>query len=274
MQNIIALYGRTCTLKTEVAQEISRISGFKVVDRGEWATTQAKYLKIPTAAGLPESFHRELDAETLRMTKRDEELMIFESAFMDAVLRSVPNVFLVRLASDDKVREARWARRKEDGGGRTRQLGESIAARDKEDVELRTKLYGSPQSDAVPVLDIDTSSRTAPDVALQIWEAFEAKSGIQVVTAKPVMDKAAARGILPGTTTGRVKRYNAKQTPFGGYITDDRSGKDIYVHKSALAGGDFTDLQPGQHVEFDIVSDSFGGFKAIKVRAASTDAAS
>src|SRR5689334_162872 len=270
MKNIIAIYGKTCTLKTEVAQEISRISGFKVVDRGEWATTQAKYLKIPTAAGLPETFHRELDAETLRMTKRDEELMIFESAFMDAVLRSVPNVFLVHLRAADNVREARWTRRKEDGGGRTRQLGESVAARDKEDADLRTKLYGAATSGAKPVLDIDTSTRTAADVALQIWEAFEAESGIQVVTAKPAMDKSAARGILPGATSGRVKRYNAKQMPFGGYITDDRSGQDIYVHKSALAGGDFTELEPGQHVAFDIVADSFGGFKAIKVRAAAS----
>jgi cold shock CspA family protein len=82
------------------------------------------------------------------------------------------------------------------------------------------------------------------------------------------MDKGASRGILPGATTGRVKRYNAKQTPFGGYITDDRSGQDIYVHKSALTGSDFADLEPGQIVAFDIVADSFGGFKATKVRAA------
>jgi cold shock CspA family protein/cytidylate kinase len=267
MQNIIALYGKTCTLKTEVAQEISRITGFKVTNRGEWATTRAKATKTPTAAGLPEAFHRELDAETLRMTERDEELMIFESAFMDAVLKSVGNVFLVHLSANDAVRDARWKRRKEDGGGRTRQLGESVAERDREDDASRLKLYGSVTSGVVPALDIDTSVRTASDVALQIWETFEAKSGIQVVTAKPAMDKAAARGILPGATTGRVRKYNAKQTPFGGYITDDRSGQDIYVHKSALSGVDFTELQQGQQVAFDIVADSFGSFKAVKVRA-------
>src|SRR6185295_17342523 len=97
MENIIAIYGHTCTLKTEVAQELSRITGFKVTNRGEWATTQAKVTKTPTAAGLPETFHRELDAETRRMTERPEALMIFESAFMDAALEGIPNVFLVRL---------------------------------------------------------------------------------------------------------------------------------------------------------------------------------
>ena len=116
-------------------------------------------------------------------------------------------------------------------------------------------------------MDLDTSTRSAVEVALEIWEAFEAESGIQVVTNKPAMDKGAARGISPGATTGTVKRYNAKQTPFGGYITDERSGQDIYVHKSSLSD-DLTELEAGQKVAFDIVADSFGGFKAIKVRAA------
>jgi cold shock CspA family protein/cytidylate kinase len=265
MDNIIAIYGKTCSLKSEVAEEISRITGFKVTNRGEKATTRAKYTRVPTAAALPESFHRELDDETRRMAEWDEELMIFESSFMDAILGGRKNVFLVHLKADDEVRNSRWNTRKEEGGGRTRQLGESVAARDREDAELRRKLYGSSDSSAKPVLDLDTTSRTALEVALQIWETFEAKSGIQVVTNKPAMDKAAARGIFPGPATGTVKRYNAKQTPFGGYITDDRSHQDIYVHKSAAT--EAGELEPGQKVAFEIVADSFGGFKATKVKA-------
>jgi len=267
MENIIAVYGKTCSLKTEVAQELSRITGFKLTNRGEFATTQAKLTKTLTAAGLPETFHRELDDETRRMAERDEELMIFESAFMDAVLRDKSNAFFVHLHANDAVRSTRWAHRKETGGGRTRQLGESVVERDREDAELRAKLYGSSTPMVRSALDIDTSERTALEVALQIWEAFEKESGIQVVTAKPAMDRGASRGISPGPTTGRVKKYNAKQTPFGGYITDDRSGQDIYVHKSALAESGFSELQPGQQVAFDIASDSFGSFKAVKVRA-------
>ena len=267
MENIIAIYGKTCALKTEVAQELSRMSGCKLTNRGEWATSQAKVTKTPTAAGLPESFHRALDAETLRMTERDEKLMIFESAFMDAVLRQKTNAFFVHLHAEAAVRSARWLRRKETGGGRTRQLGESVAERDREDAELRAKLYGSAQPMVTPHLDIDTSARAPLDVALQIWEAFEKESGIQVITDKPAMDKGASRGISPGPSTGRVKKYNAKQTPFGGYITDDRSGQDIYVHKSALTESGFAELAQGQRVAFDIVADSFGTFKAVKVRA-------
>jgi CspA family cold shock protein len=268
MENIIALYGQTCTLKTDVAQELSRITGFKLANRGEWATTQAKVTRTATAGALPESFHRELDAGTLRMAERDEKLMIFESALMDAVLTGKSNVFLVHLKARDEVRDARWKRRQEDGGGRTRQLGDSVAGRDREDNALRARLYGSASSAAAPVLDLDTSDRTAIAVALEIWEAFEAKSGIKVITDKPAMDKGAARGISPGATTGVVRKYNPKQTPFGGYITDERSGQDIYVHKSALAGSGFAELAQGQRVAFDIVADSFGSFKAVKVRAA------
>ena len=265
MDNIIAIYGRTCSLKTDVAHELSHITGFKLANRGEAATTEAKYTRVPTAFQLPEEFHRALDAETRRMATRDEKLMIFESAFMDEVLAGEPNVYLVHLRADDAVRSQRWTKRKEEAGGRTRQLGEGVAARDRDDAQLRKRLYGSETSRAKPVLDIDTSGREAMQVALEIWEAFEATSGIQVVTAKPAMDKGAARGISPGAAAGTVSRYNAVQPPFGGYITDERSGKDIYVHKSALGEG-LTDLQAGQRVAFEIVADSFGGFKAVKVR--------
>lgn len=267
MDNIIAIYGGTCSLKTEVAQEISSMTGFKLTNRGEKATTQAKYTGTATAAGLPESFHRELDAETLRMAAWPEKLMIFESAFMDAVLRDRPNVFLVRLHADDAVRETRWRHRKEEGGGRTRQLGESVATRDREDDELRRRLYGGP-SVAKPALDIDTSSRDAVDVAREIWETFQAGAGIEVVTNKPAMQRGSARGVAPGPTTGAITRYNAKKAPFGGYIRDDRSGSEIYVHKSALAESGLGEPGAGTRVAFEIVADSFGGFKAQKVRPA------
>ena len=264
MQDIIAIYGGTCSLKTEVSKELSRLTGFKVVNRGELATTRAKYLRLSTAGQLPMEEHRKIDAETREMARRDERLMIFESSLMDAVLGDVPRVFWVRLFADDATRSARWTRRKEDGGGRTRQLGESVAARDAEDAGLRVKLYGSAKSGVAPSMEIDSSGQNAADVAGRIWATFEKTSGIQnVVTDKPEMDKSATMGINPGPASGVVTRFSAKQSPFGGYIADDRSGKEIYVHKSALTGA--TELGVGTRVDFQIVEDGFGGFKATKV---------
>ncbi len=264
MQDIIAIYGGTCSLKTEVSRELSRLTGFKVVNRGELATTRAKYLRLLTAGQLPIEEHRKIDAETREMAGRDERLMIFESSLMDAVLGDVPGVFWVRLYADDETRSARWTRRKEDGGGRTRQLGESVAARDAEDAGLRVQLYRSATSGVKPATEIDTSGQNAADVAGRIWAAFERTSGIQnVVTDKPEMDKSATLGIAPGPASGVVTRFSAKQSPFGGYIADDRSGKEIYVHRSALTG--VTDLSVGTRVDFQIVEDGFGAFKATKV---------
>src|ERR1700687_4735706 len=161
MENIIAIYGKTCTLKTEVAQEISQITGFKLANRGEKATTEAKVTKAATAALLSEKVHRELDKETLAMAERNEKLMIFESAFMDSVLKGKANVFLVHLRAQDEVRNKRWQQRKEEAGGRTRQLGESVAARDNEDLELRKTLYGSAERGGEPAPHIQNGQRLA-----------------------------------------------------------------------------------------------------------------
>ncbi|HSO05854.1 MAG TPA: cold shock domain-containing protein [Pelomicrobium sp.] len=267
--NIIAIYGNSCCLKTEVAQEVSRVTGFKVVNRGELATTRAKVAKLPTAHKVPLEQHNAIDAETREMAKRDEPLMIFESSFMDAVLKDVANVFFVRLTSRDEVREARWHKRKEEGGGRTRQLGESLAERDRLDAELRRRLYGAQESGVRPALDIDTSEQSAYDVAREILEAFnKAGTGVTVATSKPAMERGAARGIAPGPTKGKVRYYAAQQPPFGGYITDFKSGRDIFIHKSALKEGPVKDLAKDQEIEFDIVEDGFGGFKAVNVRQA------
>jgi cold shock CspA family protein len=222
---------------------------------------------VPTAGQLPIEEHRKIDAETRQMAARDERLMIFESTLMDVALGTVPGIFWVRLFADDEARTARWTRRKEDGGGRTRQLGEGVAARDAEDARLRAMLCGGATSGVTPAMEIDTSGQNAVDVAARIWGTFERASGIQnVVTNKPEMDKSATRGVTPGPASGVVTRFSAKQSPFGGYIAEDRSGKEIYVHRSALNG--VTDLSVGMRVDFQIVEDGFGGFKATKVTVA------
>jgi CspA family cold shock protein len=76
-----------------------------------------------------------------------------------------------------------------------------------------------------------------------------------------------AGGVRPGSTRGTVKSYNPSRSPFGGYITDERSGKDVFVHKSAVEASKLNALQTGSKLEFDIVEDGFGGFRAQNLRA-------
>ena len=50
--------------------------------------------------------------------------------------------------------------------------------------------------------------------------------------------------------TGTVKWFNA-QKGFG-FITNEQSGKDIFVHFSGIALNGFKTLEEGQQVSFDI----------------------
>ena len=82
---------------------------------------------------------------------------------------------------------------------------------------------------------------------------------------KPAMDKSAKKSIQPGPGAGVVKSYNAKRNPFGGYITDDVTGADVFVHKSAVEDANLGRLEAGQKLKFEVVEDGFGGFKADKL---------
>lgn len=79
---------------------------------------------------------------------------------------------------------------------------------------------------------------------------------------RPAMDKSAKKGVQPGPGSGVVKSYNAKRNPFGGYITDEETGADVFVHKSAVEQAGMGKLEKGQKLSFTIVEDGFGGFKA------------
>jgi cold shock CspA family protein len=74
--------------------------------------------------------------------------------------------------------------------------------------------------------------------------------------------------IRPGPARGMVKSYDPKRSPYGGYITEERSGQDVFLHKSAVVTGNPDAPRAGQKVEFDIVEDGFGGFRAQNLRAA------
>ena len=48
---------------------------------------------------------------------------------------------------------------------------------------------------------------------------------------------------------GTVKWFNA--TKGYGFITPNDGGKDVFVHHSAIEGGDYKELSEGQRVEFE-----------------------
>ena len=114
-------------------------------------------------------------------------------------------------------------------------------------------------------MTIDTSDKSPSECAAEILAAFQSETGVTLSVARAEMDKTATRGIVPGPSRGTIRSYTPQRPPFGGYITDDTSGKDLYVHKSAVAEAGVPALEAGQPVTYDIVEDGFGGFKASKL---------
>ena len=263
--NVIGIFGRTCSAKSDVAREISRMTGNKVKHPGEMITTRARMAGRTTGKDVADRWHHEVDQDTVRAADALadlDELWIMESGMLDAVLGARDDVFWVALHARDDVREARWHKRKEEMGGRSRQIGESVAQRDADDAVLRERLYGSAPTGVEPTLTIDTSDKSPTECAAEILAAFQSETGVVISVARAEMDKSATRGIVPGPSRGVIRSYTPQRPPFGGYITDETSGKDLYVHKSAVADAGIPGLESGQHVTYRIVEDGFGGFKA------------
>ena len=67
---------------------------------------------------------------------------------------------------------------------------------------------------------------------------------------------------------GIVKWFNAQKGY--GFITDSETGKDVFVHFSAIISDDFKSLDEGQKVTFDTEPDPKhrSKMKAVNVRAA------
>lgn len=265
MSKVIAIYGKTCSLKSDVARAISRLTGYKLASRGEAVTTEALMKKVPSGNEIDLAFHRRLDEDTRSMLTWPDPVLIIESRFTDAVLNGQEDVFFVRLESNDGVREERWQHRREEGGGRTRQIGEGVAQRDIDDENLRKALYPD-VAEAEPDMIIDTTESDAYGYAVQIWSKFTGEDlGHLVVSGAEVMDKKQTKGLKPGPSAGSVAVYNALRNPFGGYITDDESGRNVFIHKSAVESSGLGELQKDQRVRYRIVEDGFGGFRAVDI---------
>ncbi len=265
MSQVIAIYGKTCCLKSDVARAVSRLTGYKLASRGEWITTLAMMDKTKGGIAIGLDVHRKLDEETKSMVSWPDPVLILESCFMDAVLGGIDEVFFVHLTANDDVRNHRWDHRREEGGGRTRQIGDGVAARDREDEQLRKQLY--PEAKPVePDMAFDTSQGTAEDYALKIWAEFNGEDLSHLeVKGTDAMDKKQTKGLKPGASAGEVRVYNALRNPFGGYITDDESGRSVFIHKSVVEASKLGELRMGQRVKYVIVEDGFGGFRASRV---------
>jgi len=267
MSTVIALYGQSCSLKSDIAREISRLTGYKVKHPGEAITTRAKARGKTSGNDVDDGYHRQVDQDTVRyITASLDPIIIMESSQLNFVVNELVDVFRVEVKSTQEIRESRWARRKETGGGRTRQIGENLSERDLNDAQLQRRLYGTEALTKQPNLVVDSTDRSAEDCAEEVWEAFEGKPidrRHSTSAGKPAMDKKQTKGIRPGPSSGTVRVYSVHRNPFGGYIDDQTSGKGVYVHKSAVETAGFPGLEKDQKLSYVIEEDGVGGFRAV-----------
>ena len=65
MPKVVAIYGKSCTLKSDIAREISRLTGYKVKHVGEGVTTRAKVLGLDSGVDVEDAYHRSANKEAI-----------------------------------------------------------------------------------------------------------------------------------------------------------------------------------------------------------------
>ena len=61
MPKVVAIYGESCTLKSDIAREISRLTGYKVKHVGEGVTTRAKVLGLDSGVDVEDAYQARSD---------------------------------------------------------------------------------------------------------------------------------------------------------------------------------------------------------------------
>ena len=264
--NVIGIFGKTCSAKSDVAREISRMTGNKVKHPGEMITTRARMGGLATGKDVVDKWHREVDADTVRAADSLadlDELWIVESGMLDAVLGPRDDVFWVALHARGDVREARWHKRKEEMGGRSRQIGESVAQRDADDAVLRERLYGTAPSGVEPALTIDTSDKSPTDCAAEILAAFQSETGVrrprrprgdgQERDPRHCARSVARRHPLVHPATPAVRRLHHRRDEREGPLRAQVRGRGRRYPGAS---------KPGRGWPTASCEDGFGGFKA------------
>lgn len=135
MPHVIAVFGRSCVGKTEVATALATALNLPIRHCGEAIKARARELGVDTNA-LSLAEHKAVDEQTRASAGASTTEMIMEGNFLDLVLEGVPDVLLVQLTCEDSVRVERFIRR-----SNNQVSGHELRSRDASDSALRGMLY-------------------------------------------------------------------------------------------------------------------------------------
>lgn len=107
---IIAIYGKSCTGKTAIAQTLSRYMACEVHHCGEEVKKSAEELNCPFK-DLEQKEHGIIDQKTRVKAQSVNGNIIIEGTFLPYVLRKLDDVIWIELVCDDGIRNKRFFKR-------------------------------------------------------------------------------------------------------------------------------------------------------------------
>ena len=166
---VIALFGKSCVGKTEVATKLGESLGLPVRHCGDLIRERAKQLGVSPAA-LLEADHRAIDNETRSIAQNANTDIIMEGSFLDVVLAGVPTTIFFELTCEDDERKRRCVQKLSGSYSPY----STLELRDENDLKLKRILFqgrvdGTDTSERRTV-SIDTTKLTAEGVAFAISE--------------------------------------------------------------------------------------------------------
>lgn len=161
---VIALFGKSCVGKTEVATKLAITLSLPVRHCGELVKHRAKKLRIQPDA-LPEAEHKAIDDETRSLALNTDHDTIIEGSFLDVVLAEVPTAILFELTCEDNERKRRYAQK-------TPGTRSTLKLRDTSDRKLKRALRRTSSNSPVQgeIVSVDTTHLTPDEVVVSISE--------------------------------------------------------------------------------------------------------
>jgi cytidylate kinase len=180
MPTVVALFGKSCVGKSEVAEKLANHLGMPVRHCGEVVKERAAQLSV-SSAELSTAEHEAIDAETRTLVANTEHGIVVEGTFLDIVLQESSNVLFIRLTCEEDVRAKRFEARPSSKG--------TLAQRDKTDNSLREDVYKQTESELQQAISVDTTRISSVEVVSLILEILRSHDQTKHTPPLPGYDR-------------------------------------------------------------------------------------
>ena len=169
---IIAIFGKSCTGKTKIADSLSELMNVPVRHCSQAVINRSKQLNCAPAE-MPIEEHSSIDLKTREIASGFHKNYIIEGSFLPYVLWGLPNILWLELVCDSIERNRRYKERHR----LDQEAQKIISGRDISDETLANRLYGSQRIKTVNITKIDTTSKSIQEITSLIISILKAEDG-------------------------------------------------------------------------------------------------